>query len=77
MAEHSIDRPKGRHDLKIARTKLLEQFLKHPKEARPGLAVEIIDDQIVNCTEWIRRRKRARKKSFKSFCINDVLPKSR
>jgi len=33
MAEHSIDRQKTRHDLKIARTKLPEQFLKHPKDA--------------------------------------------
>ena len=56
MAENSIDRQKVRHDLKIARTKLFEQRLKHPKDARLALAVKIIDDQIENCTEWIRTK---------------------
>jgi hypothetical protein len=56
MAENSIDRQKVRHDLKIARTKLFEQCLKHPKDARLALAVKIIDNQTANCTEWIRTK---------------------
>jgi hypothetical protein len=62
MAEHSIDRKKVRHDLKIARTKLSEQFLKHPKDARLALAVKIIDDQIANCSEWIRTKEKSAEK---------------
>jgi hypothetical protein len=73
MAEHSIDRKKVRHDLEIARTKLFEQFLKHPQDARLALAVKLIDDQIASCSEWIRTKERARKKSFKNFCINRFL----
>ena len=56
MAENSIDRQKVRHDLKIARTKLFVQFSKHPKDGRFALAIKIIDDQIANCTEWIRTK---------------------
>ena len=71
MAENSIDRQKIRQDLKIARTKLFEQFLKHPKDARLALAVKIIDDQIENCTEWIRtKEKRAGKASGKSDSVD-------
>jgi len=62
MAEHSIDRKKVRHDLKIARTKLSEQFLKHPKDIRLALAVKIIDDQIANCSEWIRTKEKSAEK---------------
>ncbi len=58
MAENSIDRKKVRHDLKIARSKLFEQSLKYPKDARLALAVKIIDGQIANCTEWIRTKER-------------------
>jgi hypothetical protein len=59
MAEDSIDRKKVRRDLKIARTELFEQFLKHPRDTRLALAVRIIDDQIANCTEWIRTKEKS------------------
>jgi len=66
MAERLIDRKRDRDDLKIARTKLFEQFLKHPQDTRLALAVKIIDDQIANCTEWIRtKQKSAEKESQK------------
>ena len=58
-AENSIDRKSVRDDLKIDRAKLFEQFLKHPKDTRLALAVKIIDDQIANCTEWIRTREKS------------------
>jgi hypothetical protein len=64
MAEHSIDRQKVRHDLKIARTKLFEKFLKYPTDTRVALAVKIIDDQIANCTEWIRTKEKSAEKEF-------------
>jgi hypothetical protein len=67
MAENSIDRQKIRQDLKIARTKLFEQFLKHPKDARLALAVKIIDDQIENCTEWIRTKEKRAGKAIQSI----------
>jgi hypothetical protein len=67
MAENSIDRQKVRHDLKIARTKLFEQRLKHPKDARLALAVKIIDDQIANCTEWIRTKEKSAEKDFQKL----------
>jgi hypothetical protein len=70
MAENSIDRKKARHDLKIARTKLFEQFLKHPKNARLALAVKIIDGQIANCTEWIRTKEKRAEKEFQNFSVN-------
>ena len=59
MAEHSIDRQKVRHDLKIARTTLFERFLNHPTDTRLALAVKIIDDQIANCSEWIRTKEKS------------------
>jgi len=64
MAEHSIDRKRDRHDLKIARTTLFEQFLKHPEDTRLALAIKIIDDQIANCTEWIRTKGKSAEKEF-------------
>jgi hypothetical protein len=67
MAKHSIDRKKVRHDLKIARTKLFEQFLKHPKDTRLALAVKIIDDQIAKCTEWIRTKDESAEKEFQKL----------
>jgi hypothetical protein len=67
MAENSIDRQKIRQDLKIARTKLFEQFLKHPKDARLALAVKIIDDQIENCTDWIRTKEKRAGKAIQSI----------
>ena len=67
MAEHSIDRQRVRHDLKIARTKLFEQFLKHPKDTRLALAVKIIDDQIANCTEWIRTKEKSAEIEFQKL----------
>jgi hypothetical protein len=71
MAENPIDRQKVRHDLKIARTKLFEQCLKHPKDARLALAVKIIDDQMANCTEWIRTKEKSAEKDFHNkFSIN-------
>ena len=67
VAEHSIDRKQVRHDLKIARTKLFEQFLKHPKDTRLALAVKIIDDQIRKCTEWIRKKEKSAEKGFQKL----------
>ena len=64
MAERSIDRKKVRHDLKIARTKLFEQFLKHPKDTRLALALKIIDDQIAICTAWIRTKEKSAENEF-------------
>ena len=64
MAEHSIDRQKVRHDLKIARTKLSEKLLKYPTDTRLALAVKIIDEQIANCTEWIRTKENSAEKKF-------------
>lgn len=59
MAENSIDRKKVRDDLKIERARLFEHFLKHPMDTRLALAVKIIDDQIANCTEWIRTKEKS------------------
>jgi hypothetical protein len=70
MAENSIDKQKVRHDLKIARTKLLDQFLKHPKDTRLALSIKIINDQIANCTELIRTKEKSAEKSFENFSIN-------
>ena len=67
MAEHSIDRKRDRHDLKIARTKLFEQFLKHPKDTRLALAVKIIDGQIANCSERIRKKEENAEKEFQKL----------
>ena len=67
MAEHSIYRKQDRHDLKIARTKLFEQFLRHPEDTRLALAIKIIDDQIANCTEWIRTKEKNAKKEFQKL----------
>ena len=67
MAENSIDRKKVRDDLKIERAKLFEQFLKHPKDTRLALAVKIVDDQIANCTEWIRTKEKSAEKEFQKL----------
>jgi polynucleotide 5'-kinase involved in rRNA processing len=67
MAENSIDRKRVRDDLKIARTKLFEQFLKHPKDTRLALAVKIIDEQIANCSEWIRTKEKNAEKEFQKL----------
>jgi hypothetical protein len=67
MAKHSIDRKKVRHDLEIARTKLFEQFLKHPQDARLALSVKLIDDQIARCSEWIRTREKSAEKEFQKL----------
>ena len=67
MAENSIDRKKVHRDLKIARTKLFEQFLKHPKDARLALSVKIIDGQIANCIEWIQTKKKSAEKEFQKL----------
>jgi len=67
MAEHSIDRKRDRHDLKIARTKLFQQFLKHPKDTRLALAVKIIDGQIANCSEWLRKKEENAEKEFQKL----------
>ena len=67
MAENSIDKQKVRHDLKIARTKLFEQFLKHPKDTRLALSIKIINDQIANCTEWIRTKETSAEKEFRKL----------
>jgi hypothetical protein len=67
MAEHSIDRKKVRRDLEIARTKLFEQFLKHPQDARLALAVKLIDDQIASCSEWIRTKEKGAEKELQKF----------
>jgi hypothetical protein len=67
MAENSIDRQKVRHDLKIARTKLFEQFSRPPRDGRLALAIKIIDDQIANCTEWIRTREKSAEKAIQSI----------
>ena len=48
---NSIDRKKVRDDLKLDRTKLFEQFLKHPMDTRLALAMKIVDDQIADCNE--------------------------
>ncbi|HWY06346.1 MAG TPA: hypothetical protein VNY24_05770 [Candidatus Acidoferrales bacterium] len=64
LAKHSIYGKKDRHDLKIARTTLFEQFLKHPEDTRLALAIKIIDDQIANCTEWIRTKEKGAEKEF-------------
>jgi hypothetical protein len=56
MAENSIDRRKVRDDLKA---KLFKHFLKHPMDTRLALAIKIIDDQIANCTEWIRTKEKS------------------
>jgi hypothetical protein len=73
MAENSIDRQKVRHDLKIARTKLFEQFSKHPKDGRLAMAIKIIDDQIANCTDWIRTKGKERGKSDSIHCSKALL----
>ncbi len=67
MAENSIDRKKVRDDLKIDRAKLFEQFLKHPTDTRLALAVKIVDDQIANCTEWIRTKEKSAEKKFQKL----------
>jgi hypothetical protein len=54
MVGNLIDRKQARDELKIQRTKLFEQFSKHPKDTRLALAVKILDDQIADCTEWSR-----------------------
>ena len=53
VAANSIVRKKVRDDLKLDSTKLFEQFLKHPKDARLALAIKIVDDQIADCNERI------------------------
>ena len=67
MAEYSNDRRKVRHDLEIARTKLFEQFLKHPQDARLVLAVKLIDGQIASCSEWIRTKERGAEKEYQKL----------
>jgi hypothetical protein len=54
MAGNSIDRKKVREELKIKRAKLFWQFSKHPKDTRLALTIKVLDDQIADCTEWIR-----------------------
>ena len=67
MAEHSIDRQRVRHDLKIARAELFARFLKHPTDTRLALAVKIIDDQIATCTGWIRTKEKSAGKEFQKL----------
>ena len=74
MVEHSIDRKRDRHDLKMARTKLFGQFLRHPKDIRLALAVKIIDGQIANCTERIRKKEENEEKEFQKIYINFQQP---
>lgn len=56
MVENSMDRKKVCDELKINRAKLFGQFLKHPTDTRLALAIKLLDDQIADCTEWIRRK---------------------
>ena len=58
MAENSIDRKKIRDELKFERAKLYEQFLKHPMDTRLALTIKIIDDEIADCTEWMRTKEK-------------------
>ena len=69
MVEHSIYRKQDRHDLKIARTMLFKQFLKHPEDTRLALAIRIIDDQIANCTERIRTKEKSAEKGSKTLAL--------
>jgi hypothetical protein len=73
MAENSIDRKKVRDDLKIDRAMLFEQFLKRPKDTRLALATKIIDDQIANCSEWIRTKE---KSAEKELLLHELVPKA-
>ena len=56
MAENSIDWIEVRDDLKIERARLFEQFLKNPVDTRLALTIKTLDDRIVDCAEWIRRK---------------------
>jgi hypothetical protein len=66
VVENSIDRKKGRDDLKIKRAKLFEQFLEHPMDTRLALAIKIIDDQIADCIEWIQTKDKSAEVAKKS-----------
>ena len=59
VAENSIDRKKIRDELKFERAKLYEQFLKHPMDTRLALTIKIIDDEIADCTEWMRTKEKS------------------
>ena len=59
MVENSIDRKKIRDELKFERAKLYEQFLKHPMDTRLALTIKIIDDEIADCTEWMRTKEKS------------------
>ena len=63
MAENSIDRKKIRDELKFERAKLYEQFLKHPMDTRLALTIKIIDDEIADCTEWMRTKEKSTENS--------------
>ena len=54
MDGNSIDRKNVCDEMKIQRTKLFDQFSRHPKDIRLALAIKILDDQIADCTEWSR-----------------------
>ena len=59
MVENSIDRKKIRDKLKFERAKLYQQFLKHPVDARLALTFKIIEDEIADCTEWMRTKEKS------------------
>ena len=63
MAENSIDRKKIRDELKFERAKLYEQFLKHPMDTRLALTIKIIDDEIADCTVWMRTKEKSTENS--------------
>jgi hypothetical protein len=61
MLENASDARKKCKELKAKRNLLFARFLKNPRDTHLALKIKIIDDQIVEYTEKMERKKERRK----------------
>ena len=60
VVETAIDEKGKREELKAKRDLLFDWFLKNPLHTRLALEIKIIDDQVVECTKQLERKRGGR-----------------
>ena len=58
MLENASDARKKCEELKAKRNLLFARFLKNPRDTHLALKINIIDDQIAECTLLIKQKQR-------------------
>ncbi len=57
MVETAIDERRKREKLRATRNLLFERFSRAPQDIRLALEIKLIDDQVAECTDRIRRNR--------------------